>query len=381
MYMLPWKCEAPEQGFEKCNFGHLSGLANCSSELRVPFLGDPLHKIYVVVVRRQVFKTATLAGGLVFLSVSGTIFRPLPYLRVTVFLRSDLFFTLSTKQISFLLVFNFRSWTGAFSLLLPVCFAFPPSIIKFFFLFFLPLCLFFLSFLPSFLFRSIEESPPISICYWIILLKYIIPKTIGNRKRDCAWGCARGIDTTRENPQIEKHQSVRWPQRTPSWFVLFDLQIFSGGVYPPSATSRTISFSGPIIFGINLIHFFDEKKDVFIVCFGPCHAIWQKQTLRRTMRRSTSQWRRVAVCRTTAWTNGEGQKETNHNLLSGCHEALTLLISNFRWASSTKLYQSHLRLFQPPEEVDLQPTLARESRCKCRHFIRPMIGLVLGNSE
>ena len=67
MYMLPWKCEAPEQGFEKCNFGHLSGLANCSSELRVPFLGDPHHKIYVVVVRRQVFKTATLAGGLLWL--------------------------------------------------------------------------------------------------------------------------------------------------------------------------------------------------------------------------------------------------------------------------------------------------------------------------
>ena len=60
----------------------------------------------------------------------------------------------------------------------------------------------------------------------------------------------------------------------------FDLQIFSGGVYPPSATSRAISFSIPIVFGINLIHFFDEKKDGaagnLIVCFGasiPCHAI------------------------------------------------------------------------------------------------------------
>ena len=63
MYMLQWKCEAPEQGFEKCNFGHLSGLANCSSEFTVTFLGDPHHKIYVVVVRRQIFKTATLAGG------------------------------------------------------------------------------------------------------------------------------------------------------------------------------------------------------------------------------------------------------------------------------------------------------------------------------
>ena len=72
----------------------------------------------------------------------------------------------------------------------------------------------------------------------------LIPKTIGNRKRDCAWGCAwGGINTTWENLQIEKHKSVRWAERMPSWFVLFDLQVFSGGVYSPSATSRTISFS------------------------------------------------------------------------------------------------------------------------------------------
>ena len=69
----------------------------------------------------------------------------------------------------------------------------------------------------------------------------IIPKTIGNRKRDCAWGCARGINTTWDL-QIEKHKSVPWAERTPTWFVLFDLQIFSGGVYPSRATSRTISF-------------------------------------------------------------------------------------------------------------------------------------------
>ena len=71
----------------------------------------------------------------------------------------------------------------------------------------------------------------------------LIPKTIGNRKIDCAWGCARRINTTSENLQIEKHKSVWWAEWTPSWFVLFDLQIFWGGVYPPSATSRTISFS------------------------------------------------------------------------------------------------------------------------------------------
>ena len=71
----------------------------------------------------------------------------------------------------------------------------------------------------------------------------LIPKTIGNRKRDCAWGCAGGINTTWENLQIEKHKSGRRPVRSPNWFVLFDLQIFSGGIYPPSATSHTISFS------------------------------------------------------------------------------------------------------------------------------------------
>ena len=71
----------------------------------------------------------------------------------------------------------------------------------------------------------------------------LIPKTIGNRKRDCAWGCARGINTTRKNLQIANHKSGRRSFRSPDWFVLCDLPIFSGVVYPPSATSRTISFS------------------------------------------------------------------------------------------------------------------------------------------
>ena len=102
----------------------------------------------------------------------------------------------------------------------------------------------------------------------------LIPKTIGNRKRDCAGDCGRGINTTWENLEIEKHKSVRWAERTPSWFVLFDLQIFSGGVYPPELNlthnlffySRTCPCDHltvfPIVFGINLIHFYDEKRTV-----------------------------------------------------------------------------------------------------------------------
>ena len=41
---------------------------------------------------------------------------------------------------------------------------------------------------------------------------------------------------TSENLQIEKHKSGRRSFRSPDWFVLFELQIFFGGVYPPSAT-------------------------------------------------------------------------------------------------------------------------------------------------
>ena len=116
----------------------------------------------------------------------------------------------------------------------------------------------------SFLYFQFYKKLNLTLC-WLIsellegsklafsLKEQLIPKTIGNRiKRDCAWGCTRGINTTWENLQIEKHKSVRWADRTPSWFVLFNLQIFSGGVYPrvqPHAQSLFILF--PIVFGIN----------------------------------------------------------------------------------------------------------------------------------
>ena len=45
--------------------------------------------------------------------------------------------------------------------------------------------------------------------------------------------------------------------------MLCDLQIFSGGVYPPSATSRTISFLFPIVFGINISYL--QKKSIMYI--------------------------------------------------------------------------------------------------------------------
>ena len=50
----------------------------------------------------------------------------------------------------------------------------------------------------------------------------LIPKTIENRKRDCAWG-ARVINLTWENLQIAKHKSGRRSSSSADWFVLCDL--------------------------------------------------------------------------------------------------------------------------------------------------------------
>ena len=53
-------------------------------------------------------------------------------------------------------------------------------------------------------------------------------------------------------------------------------------------------FQFPIVFGINLIHFFDEKDGAAgnsIVCFGasiPCHVIWQKRRRMRTVSKSAT---------------------------------------------------------------------------------------------
>ena len=112
----------------------------------------------------------------------------------------------------------------------------------------------------------------------------IIQKTIGNRKTDCAWVCARAINTTWENLQIEKHKSGRRAFRSPDWFVLFDLQIFSGGVYPRAQPHAQSLFLFPIVFGIWFI-FSMRRKTVqpeirsffFYGASIPCHAIWQKQ--------------------------------------------------------------------------------------------------------
>ena len=70
----------------------------------------------------------------------------------------------------------------------------------------------------------------------------LIPKTIGNRKKRLCVRLRSGDKQHLKKSSDRKAQIRRRSFRSPDWFVLFDLKIFSGGVYPPSATSRTISF-------------------------------------------------------------------------------------------------------------------------------------------
>ena len=140
----------------------------------------------------------------------------------------------------------------------------------------------------------------------------LIPKTIGNRKRDCAWGCARGLTPPEKICRSKStNQSGERNERRPD--LCFSICRFSQVVFIPRAQPHAQSlFPFPIVFGINLVHFFDEKKDGAAgnskVCFGasiPCHAIWQKRRRMRTVSKSATYLRA-----TEGWTQRHSRAES-----------------------------------------------------------------------
>ena len=88
--------------------------------------------------------------------------------------------------------------------------------------------------------------------YWANIEKKInlIPKTIGNRKGDCAWSCSRW-QTQPET--ISKLQSTNQYNERSEWhcFVRCNLQIFSGCVCHLEQLHAQSPFLFPIVFGIN----------------------------------------------------------------------------------------------------------------------------------
>ena len=82
---------------------------------------------------------------------------------------------------------------------------------------------------------------------------WLIPKTIGNWKRDCAWGCAWGINTTWEICRSKStNQFGERNERLPD--LCFSICRFSQVVFIPQAQPHAQSlFLFPIVFGINLM--------------------------------------------------------------------------------------------------------------------------------
>ena len=95
-------------------------------------------------------------------------------------------------------------------------------------------------------------------CVYFLPQKLLIPKIIGNREGDCAWSCSRWQT---QPEKICKSQRTIANQchslRTLYWFVLCNLQIFSGCVCHLEQLHAPSTFLFPIVFGINLIPFFD----------------------------------------------------------------------------------------------------------------------------
>ena len=84
----------------------------------------------------------------------------------------------------------------------------------------------------------------------------LIPKTIGNRKRDCAWGCA-GVKKLKKNQLLSTNHQNPYQLRL---VMICAQQLIFLQFFNTRASSRTISFLFPIVFGINLIEFFDVSN-------------------------------------------------------------------------------------------------------------------------
>ena len=103
--------------------------------------------------------------------------------------------------------------------------------------------------------------------------------------------------------------------------MLSNLQIFSGGVYPQIASSRTIYFffSFPIVFGTNLIHFFRYgKKDGFLKFHS------------HTISKSDSSGGEPVVCDSaqhTTWVAQPPSTPTTKNTPTRCQQQTTQYLS------------------------------------------------------
>ena len=98
----------------------------------------------------------------------------------------------------------------------------------------------------------------------------LILKTIENRKGDCAWSCSRWqTQPVPEKICKSQHTNQCHSLRTLYWFVLCNLQIFSGCVCHLEQLHAQSPFLFSIVFSINLIPFFDICSVDLLAVFQP----------------------------------------------------------------------------------------------------------------
>ena len=91
---------------------------------------------------------------------------------------------------------------------------------------------------------------------WILYVSKLILKTTGNRKGDCAWRCSRW-QTQPEKICKSQRTNQCHSLHTLYWFVLCNLQIFSGCACHLEQRHAQSPFLFPIVFSINLIPSFN----------------------------------------------------------------------------------------------------------------------------
>ena len=91
--------------------------------------------------------------------------------------------------------------------------------------------------------------------YWVNIEKKgikLLPKTIGNRKEDCAWRCSRWQTQPEEICKLQLQNTNQYNVRSEwQWFVQCDLQNFSGCVCYLDQVPAQSPFLFPNVFGNN----------------------------------------------------------------------------------------------------------------------------------
>ena len=120
--------------------------------------------------------------------------------------------------------------------------------------------------------KDASDGQEQSLCFTLHPRKWLRPKTIGNRKGGFAWSCSRWQTQPEKISKLQRTNQC--PLRTLYWFVLCNLQIFSGCVCHLVQLHAQSPFLFPIVFGLNLMPFSDTGSVLAVLCSNMRFFTW-----------------------------------------------------------------------------------------------------------